>query len=464
MEKFLEIVMNAERAANDFVWGPIMLALLVGTGVFLTFRTGWVQVRRFGYIMRNTVGSLFRKKGQTDHGSNLSPFQAVTTALAGTVGTGNIAGVTGAIFIGGPGAVFWMWVSAFFGMCTKYAEIALAMKFRDTGADGVHKGGPMYYIENGLGKNWKWLAVVFALLGGLASFGIGNIAQSSEIAGAVSGLFGLDPMVTGIALTVLVGVVVLGGVKRIGQVTSLLVPFMSVFYVVAGIVVILMRITDIPGVFAAIFSSAFSFEAVGGGVFGYAIMIAMKNGFARGVFSNEAGLGSAPIAHAASSTEEPAEQAIWGVFEVFFDTIVICSITAFTVLLSGFELGESALEGYASKGSAAVAAFNSILPGELGGTIIQVSLVFFALSTILSWSYYGERCWGYISRDNKVVTSVYKVIFVLFCIVGATGSGDLMWNISDTLNGAMAIPNLIALLLLSGAVATITREYFQEKK
>ena len=464
MEKFLEIVMHAERAANDFVWGPIMLALLVGTGVFLTFRTGWVQVRRFGYIMRNTVGSLFRKKGQTDHGSNLSPFQAVTTALAGTVGTGNIAGVTGAIFIGGPGAVFWMWVSAFFGMCTKYAEIALAMKFRDTGADGVHKGGPMYYIENGLGKSWKWLAVVFALLGGLASFGIGNIAQSSEIAGAISGLFGLDPMVTGVALTVLVGVVVLGGVKRIGQVTSLLVPFMSVFYVAAGIVVILMRITDIPGVFAAIFSSAFSFEAVGGGVFGYAIMIAMKNGFARGVFSNEAGLGSAPIAHAASSTEEPAEQAIWGVFEVFFDTIVICSITAFTVLLSGFELGEAALEGYASKGSAAVAAFNSILPGTLGGTIIQLSLVFFALSTILSWSYYGERCWGYLSGDNKVVTSVYKVIFVLFCIVGATGSGQLMWNVSDTLNGAMAIPNLIALLLLSGVVASITKEYFQDKK
>ena len=464
MEKFLEIVMDAERAANSFVWGPIMLALLVGTGVFLTFRTGWVQVRRFGYIMRNTVGSLFRKKGQTDHGSNLSPFQAVTTALAGTVGTGNIAGVTGAIFIGGPGAVFWMWVSAFFGMCTKYAEIALALKFRDTGADGVHKGGPMYYIENGLGKSWKWLAVVFALLGGLASFGIGNIAQSSEIAGAVSGLFGLDPMVTGVALTLLVGVVVLGGVKRIGQVTSLLVPFMSVFYVAAGAVVILMRITDIPGVFAAIFTSAFSFEAVGGGVFGYAIMVAMKNGFARGVFSNEAGLGSAPIAHAASSTEEPAEQAIWGVFEVFFDTIVICSITAFTVLLSGFELGEAALEGYASKGSAAVAAFNSILPGTLGGTIIQLSLVFFALSTILSWSYYGERCWGYISRDNKVVTSVYKIIFVLFCIVGATGSGQLMWDISDTLNGAMAIPNLIALLLLSGAVASITREYFKDKK
>ena len=464
MEDFLEIFTKVERSINDFVWGPIMLALLVGTGVFLTFRTGWVQVRWFGYIMKNTVGSLFRKQNTQDHGSNLSPFQAVTTALAGTVGTGNIAGVTGAIFIGGPGSVFWMWVSAFFGMCTKYSEIALAMKFRNTDRNGVHKGGPMYYIENGLGKSWKWLAVVFALLGGVASFGIGNIAQSSEIAGALNGLFGLDPLVSGIILTVLVAIVILGGVKRIGQVTSLLVPFMSVFYVAAGVVVILMRITDVPGVFGAIFSSAFSFEAVGGGVFGYAIMVAMKNGFARGVFSNEAGLGSAPIAHAASSTEEPAEQAIWGVFEVFIDTIVICSITAFTVLLSGFELGEASLETFGTKGSAAVAAFNSILPGTLGGTIIQLSLVFFALSTILSWSYYGERCWGYISRDNKVVTSVYKIIFVLFCIVGATGSGQLMWDISDTLNGAMAIPNLIALLLLSGAVASITREYFKDKK
>ena len=464
MEGFLELFTKAERAVNGFVWGPVMLALLVGTGVFLTFRTGWVQVRRFGYIMKNTVGSLFRKKDAQDHGSNLSPFQAVTTALAGTVGTGNIAGVTGAIFIGGPGAVFWMWVSAFFGMCTKYAEIALALKFRDTGSNGVHKGGPMYYIENGLGRNWKWLAVLFAILGGMASFGIGNIAQSSEIAGAMSGLFGLNPLVSGIVLTIVVGIVVIGGVKRIGQVTSLLVPFMSMFYVAAGVVVILMRITDIPGVFAAIFTSAFSFEAVGGGVFGYAIMAAMKNGFARGVFSNEAGLGSAPIAHAASSAQEPAEQAIWGVFEVFFDTIVICSITAFTVLLSGFELGEAALETYGTNGAAAVQAFNSILPGTLGGTIIQISLLFFALSTILSWSYYGERCWGYLSGDNKVVTSVYKVIFVLFCIVGATGSGQLMWNVSDTLNGAMAIPNLIALLLLSGVVASITKEYFQDKK
>lgn len=458
----LETITSINSTINGFVWGPIMLALLVGTGVFLTFRTDWIQVRWFGYIMKNTVGSLFQKRDQ-EHGNNLSPFQAVTTALAGTVGTGNIAGVTGAIFIGGPGAVFWMWVSAFFGMCTKYAEIALSMKFRETDQNGVHKGGPMYYIELGMGKQWKWLAVVFALLGGLASFGIGNIAQSSEIAGAMSGLFGLNPMITGIALAIIVAIVLIGGVQRIGQVTSYLVPLMAIFYILAGVAVILMRITQVPAAFVAIFTSAFRFEAVGGGVFGYAIMIAMKQGFARGVFSNEAGLGSAPIAHAASSTEEPAEQAMWGVFEVFIDTIVICTITALTVLLSGMELGEAALATYSSKGAAAVAAFNSILPGTIGGTIIQISLLFFALSTIISWSYYGEQCFGYLTKGSKGFNMVYKIIFILFCIVGATGSGTLMWDIADTLNGMMAIPNLIALLSLSSVIATITKEYFKDK-
>ena len=459
----LDVITSINGKINGFVWGPVMLALLVGTGVFLTFRTGWIQVRWFGYIMKHTVGSLFHKSSQ-DHGSNLSPFQAVTTALAGTVGTGNIAGVTGAIFVGGPGAAFWMWVSAFFGMCTKYAEIALAMKYRVADEKGAYRGGPMYYIERGLGKNWKFLAVIFAILGGLASFGIGNIAQSSEIAGAMSGLFHVDPMITGVVLAVVVAVVVLGGVKRIGQVTSYLVPFMAIFYILAGLTVILLRIAQLPAAFGTIFASAFSFEAVGGGVFGYAIMVAMKQGFARGVFSNEAGLGSAPIAHAASSTEEPAEQAIWGVFEVFVDTIVICTITSLAVVLSGLELGAEALSAYASKGAAAVAAFNSILPGTLGGTIIQVSLLFFALSTILSWSYYGERCWGYLSGNNKTVGLIYKAVFVLMCIVGATGSGTLMWDIADTLNGMMAIPNLVALLALSGVVAGITRDYFKDKK
>ena len=447
MEKIVEVIEKINGPLNSFAWGPIMLVLLVGTGVFLSARTGFVQVRRFGYIMKNTIGSLF-KKSDKDHGNNLSPFQAVSTALAGT------------IFVGGPGAVFWMWVSAFFGMCTKYAEIALAVKFRETGDDGKFHGGPMYYITNGLGKNWKFLAIIFALLGGLASFGIGNIAQTNEIAGAMSSLFGMSPLVTGIVLAVIVAIVVIGGVKRIGQVTSLLVPFMSLIYVVAGIAVIVLRITDIPAALATIITSAFSFEAVGGGIFGYAIMLAIRQGFARGVFSNEAGLGSAPIAHAASSTEEPAEQAIWGVFEVFFDTIVICTITSLAVVLSGVLDTAGGLDAFASKGAAAVAAFNMILPGNIAGLVIQVSLIFFALSTVLGWSYYGERCWGYLSNDNKIVDMIYKVLFVLMCIVGATGSGTLMWDIADTLNGLMAIPNLVALLGLSGVVAVITKDYF----
>jgi len=467
MENLVKIIETVNDKLNDFAWGPIMLILLVGTGIFLTIRTRCIQVTKFGYVMKHTVGALF-KKSDKDHGNNLSPFQAVTTALAGTVGTGNIAGVTGAIFLGGPGAVFWMWVSAFFGMCTKYAEIALAMKFRSTDEKGVYKGGPMYYIENGLGKKWKWLAVIFAVLGGLASFGIGNIAQSSEISGAIVGLSGLTgserastvSLIVGIVLAVVVAIVVLGGVKRIGQVTSLIVPFMAIFYILAGLILIVMRITDIPAAFVAIFKSAFSFEAVGGGIFGYAMMVAMRQGVARGVFSNEAGLGSAPIAHAASSTEEPAEQAIWGVFEVFFDTIVICTITGLAVVLSGVLSTPGGLDAFASKGAAAVAAFNMVLPGTLGGTLIQISLVFFALSTILSWSYYGERCWGYLSNNNKVVNIVYKVIFILVCVVGATGSGTLMWDISDTLNGLMALPNLIALIPLAGVVAKLTKDYF----
>lgn len=460
MEKFLEVVTKVNGVVNSFAWGPVMLVLLVGTGILLSVGTGFLQVRKFGYIMKNTVGSLFRKK-DADHGANLSPFQAVTTALAGTVGTGNIAGVTGAIFAGGPGAVFWMWVSAFFGMCTKYAEIVLAMKYRVTDANGVHKGGPMYYIEKGLGKNFKWLAVIFAILGGVASFGIGNIAQSSEIAGAMSSLFGVTPLVAGIIVAAIVAVVVLGGVKRIGQVTSYLVPFMAVFYIAAGVVVIALRVTEIPAAFGVIFQSAFSLKAVGGGIFGYAIMLAMKNGFARGVFSNEAGLGSAPIAHAASSSEEPCEQAIWGVFEVFIDTIIICTITALTVILSGI-LDIGTVDAFGGNGAAAVAAFNTILPGTLGGTVIQISLLFFALSTILGWSYYGERCWGYLSKDNKAVILIFKIAFVLFCIVGAVGSGTLMWSIADTLNGLMAIPNLVGLLLLCPVVFQVTKEYFDK--
>ena len=462
MSNFVSKIEAVNGAVNSFAWGPLMLLLLVGTGVFLTIKVHWLQVTHFGRIMKNTVGTLFKKQDVKDHGANISPFQAVSTALAGTVGTGNIAGVTGAIFTGGAGAVFWMWVAAFFGMVTKYAEIVLAMKYRIKDENGVYHDGPMYYIENGIGKGWKWLAVIFCLLGGLASFGIGNIAQSSEISGALSDLFRLPPLASGILIAVVVALVTLGGIKRIGKVTSLLVPFMSAFYILAGIVLIIMRIGHIPAVFGQIFAGAFSFKSVGGGLFGYTIMMAMKQGFARGVFSNEAGLGSAPIAHAASSSEEPCEQAIWGVFEVFIDTIVICSITAFAVLLSGILDAEGGLSAFTSKGAAAAAAFNTILPGTLGVKVIELSLLFFALSTILSWAYYGENCWGYLTNNNKPFLLIYKIIFALVCIVGATGSGTLMWDIADTLNGLMAIPNLIALLMLSGVVAKLTKDYFSK--
>ena len=436
-----------------------MLLLLVGTGVYLTVRCGCLQARKFGFIMRSTLGSLFRKTEKKAGGEpNLTPFQAVSTALAGTVGTGNIAGVTGAIFAGGPGAVFWMWVSAFFGMMTKYAEIVLAVKYRQVGPDGTHYGGPMYYIEKGTGM--KWLAVLFSLLGGVACFGIGNIAQSTEIAGAMESLVGLPPLWTGIILAVLTAIVVIGGVQRIGQVASYLVPFMAIFYIVAGVAVIALRITEVPAALASIFQGAFSFEAVGGGVFGYVIMQAMRQGFARGVFSNEAGLGSAPMAHAASNTKEPVEQGMWGVFEVFVDTIIICTLTSMAVLLSG--VLEYDLSSFASNGAAAAAAFNAILPGTIGGTVLQISLLFFALSTILGWSYYGERCWGYLTNNNKAANLIFKVAFVLVCIVGAVGSGSLMWDISDTLNGMMAIPNLIGLLLLSGTVIQATKTYFSK--
>ena len=321
----------------------------------------------------------------------------------------------------------------------------------------------MYYIEKGLGTKWRPLAIVFAAFAGLASFGIGNISQSNEIAGAMSGLFGIDPLMTGILLALIVSIVILGGVKRIGQVTSLLVPLMAGFYILAGLAVIVLRVTEIPAVLASIMKNAFSFEAVGGGIFGYVIMQAMRQGFARGVFSNEAGLGSAPIAHAAAETNEPCEQAMWGVFEVFIDTIIICTLTAMAVLLSGILDTAGGAGAFASNGAAAAAAFNAILPGNLGGTIIQISLLFFAFSTIIGWSYYGERCWAYLSGDNRTVDLIYKVIFVLMCVVGSVGSGTLMWNISDTLNGLMAIPNLIALLALSGVVAAETRWYFENR-
>ncbi len=460
MDNFVARISSINSVVNSFAWGPLMLALLVGTGIFLTIKTKWPQVKHFPWVLKNTIGTIFDKNKQTEKGVNITPFQAVATALAGTVGTGNIAGVTGAIFTGGPGAVFWMWLAAFFGMVTKYSEIVLAMKFRETDKDGVYHGGPMYYIKNGLGQKFNWLAVLFCILGGIACFGIGNIAQTTEISNSLTSLFHFSPVVSAIIIAVFVGLVVIGGIKRIGAVAEYLVPFMSCFYILAGIIVIILRINHIPAVIALIFKEAFSFKSIGGGIFGYTIMRAMKMGFARGVFSNEAGLGSAPIAHAASEEKEACKQAIWGIFEVFIDTIVICSITAFTVILSGILDVPGGISSFASNGVAAATAFNTILPGNLGGTIIQISLIFFSFTTVLGWAYYGENCWRYLTNNNKVAITVFKIIFVALTIIGSTGNGSLMWDISDTLNGLMAIPNLIALLLLSPVVTKMTKEYF----
>ena len=455
----LELILQINSFINGIVWGPIMLFLLVGTGVYLTVRCGCLQARKFGFMLRSTLGSLFRKTDKASGGQNLTPFQAVSTALAGTVGTGNIAGVTGAIFAGGPGAVFWMWVSAFFGMMTKYAEIVLAVKYRQVDGDGTHFGGPMYYIEKGTGH--KWLAVLFALLGGVACFGIGNIAQSTEIAGAMQSLVGLPPLYTGILLAILTAFVVIGGVKRIGQVASYLVPFMAIFYIVAGVAVILLRINDVPAVLASIFTEAFSFRAVGGGVFGYAILVAMRQGFARGVFSNEAGLGSAPMAHAASNTRDPAEQGMWGIFEVFADTMVVCTLTALVLLTSGFVDLDTGRIAAGAAGSALVGqAFDAVF-GALGSKLIAVCILLFAYSTTLGWSCYGCKAVEYLFGAGA--GAGYRVLFVALMPVGAVMRLDLAWTLSDTFNGLMMLPNLIGVIALSGTVVRITQNYLARK-
>ena len=461
MERWIEALRRINAAVSGVVWGPPMLLLLMGTGVFLTFRLGFLPLTRMPLILRHTLGSLLGRKGRKAAGAGLTPFQAVSTALASTVGTGSVAGVTGAIFVGGPGAVFWMWVSAFFGMATKYTEILLAVRYRRTAPDGSHYGGPMYYMAQGLGM--RRMAGVFALLGGLASFGIGNIAQSTEIANCLADLLGrsgisVSRLAIGAGTALVVAAVTLGGAKRIGQVTGLLVPFMALFYLLAGLAVAVLRIREIPAALSLILRSAFSARAAAGGAAGYAVSSAIRQGVARGVFSNEAGLGSAPIAHAAADTDSPVRQGFWGIFEVFVDTMVICTITALTVILSGVYREGAIGQAYPSAGVAASAAFQAVLPGSLGGIALQISLLFFALSTLLGWSYYGERSFAYLSGGSGAVTLLYRVIFCLVCVFGAAGAGELMWELSDTLNAMMAIPNLIALLLLSAAAVRLTRE------
>ena len=456
----MELIVKVNSFLNGIVMGWPGMILLVGTGVYYTFRCGGVQFKWFGYIMKNTIGKIFEKK-EAGEGA-VTPFQAVCTALAATVGTGNIAGVTGAIALGGPGAVFWMWISALFGMCTKFAEVTLAIHFRERNDKGDWVGGPMYYISKGLGKNWKWLGSLFALFGMLAAFGIGNMTQINSIVTSISGTINsFTPinvntanLIIGIIVAIFCGIVLIGGLKRIGQVTEKLVPFMAVIYILSALIIFFAHIGNIGNVLRSIFVGAFTPSAVVGGAAGVTISAAVKRGVGRGVFSNEAGLGSAPIAHAAADTDSAVRQGCFGVFEVFADTIVICTLTAFAVLMSGTPINF----GQAAGADLTIAAFGTTF-GRVGGIIISVGLTLFATSTILSWCLYGTRCAEFLFKTTKIIKP-YQVIFCLVIILGAVTELSLVWDIADTLNGLMAIPNLVGLLGLSPIVIKLTREYF----
>ena len=452
----MEFIGELVAKINGIVWGPIMLTLLIGTGLFLSIRMGFPQFRRFGYMLRNTILGVFSKNQHEKSSSGVSPFQAVATAMAGTIGTGSIAGLATAIVSGGPGAVFWMWISALLGMVTKYGEIILALKFREKNENGRWVGGPMYYIRNGL--KLPLLAGIFAVFAMIACLGTGNATQSNSIAIALESTVGVSPWITGIILTVITAAVVLGGMKRIASVNEKLVPFMAIFFVACALIALVLRIREIPAAFALIFREAFNFKAAFGGVAGYGIMRAMQFGFSRGVFSNEAGLGSAPIAHAASSTEDPVRQGLWGMFEVFFTSIVICTFSALVILTCDFwQSGEF-------KGAAlSIASFNEILPG-VGGIIVTLSTIFFALSTILGWGYYGEVCIEFLSKNSRKAVLIYRYVYVAFVFIGAIGSLDLVWSISEMMNGLMAIPNLVGIIGLSGVIKALTKEHFEKKK
>ncbi|MBR3973548.1 MAG: sodium:alanine symporter family protein [Oscillospiraceae bacterium] len=459
---------------NGIAWGPWMLLLLVGTGVYLSVRVGFIQFGKFGYVMKSTLGKLFKK--QIAGAGEVTPLQAVSTALAATVGTGNIAGVTGAIAVGGPGAVFWMWLSALFGMVTKYAEVVLAIRYRERNSKGEWVGGPMYYIKNGLGKKWGWLAALFCILGSLAAFGIGNMTQVNTIAVSINTaidacggnigawtvqLFGqivpISSLIIGGIIALIVGLVLFGGIKRIGAVAEKLVPFMAVVYIICSLCVIVTNAGALGKVFAMIFKGAFSAEAALGGAFGITIMQTIQKGVGRGVFSNEAGLGSAPIAHAASSESDPVKQGLFGIFEVFMDTIIICTLTALT-LLCGVEGGVGISWGQSAGTELISASFGTIFGNQAGSLIVAICLSLFALTTILSWSLYGTRCSEYLFGAKGA--AVFQIAFVIVLVFGAALELEIAWNIADTLNGFMAIPNLIALLGLSGVVIKLTKEHF----
>ncbi len=456
VKKLAEVINFAEKTndfVNSIVWGPLMLSLVMLVGLLFSVRLRFFQVSRCKLWLRHTFGNFFSHKSNDKKGS-ITPFQAVSTALASAVGTGNIVGVATAITLGGAGAVFWMWLAAIFGMMTSFAENVLGVKYRKVNANGQNYGGPMYYIENGLGV--RWLARFFAVACILASFGIGNMAQVNSIAASVKSSFRIPPAITGVVLAVIISFIIFGGIRTISRVSERIVPFMALFYIVGGLVVIITHIQNLPGAIFSIFSGAFDFRSVTGGITGFVAASAIKHGIARGVFSNEAGLGSSPIVHAASSECEPVIQGMWGIFQVFVDTILICSVTALCILTSG--VLPTAQDG----ALLSVQAFSTTFGGA-GEIFVTISITLFAFATVIGWSYYGEQCIGYLSGEHfSRNVLIYKALQVLFILFAAVMKIDLVWSISDTFNGLMALPNLIALLFLSGQVVKEYRRYLRD--
>ncbi len=461
----LSTIEAVNSAVNNFIWGVPAMICIIGVGLILSFRTRFIQIRKFPYAMKMTLGRMLKKKDATD--GTMTPFQAVCTALAATVGTGNIAGVAGAIAIGGPGAVFWMWISAMLGMCTKFSEVTLAVHFREKNDKGELVGGPMYYIKNGLSKHWHWLAYLFSAFGVLTVFGTGNATQVNTITTAIdSALYNYNiissdsasmvNLVIGIILAVLIALILIGGVKRIGKVAERLVPFMAVLYIILALGIVIINYRNVPAVFASIFKGAFTPASVTGGAVG-SFFLSMKKGVSRGIFSNEAGLGTGSIAHACADTSKPVKQGFFGIFEVFVDTIVICTLTALVILCSGVSVNY----GSAAGAELTISGFTATY-GNWVSIFTAVAMCCFAFSTIIGWGLYGTRCIEFLfgSKVNKPFMLVYSAV----AIVGATMDLGLMWSIAETFNGLMAIPNLIAVFLLSGVVVKLVREYFAGKE
>ena len=460
----LETIKTINDALNGFIWGVPAMTCIIGVGLYLAARTGFIQLRKFPYAMKTTIGRMFKKKEAAD--GSMTPFQAVCTALAATVGTGNIAGVAGAIAIGGPGAVFWMWISALLGMGTKFAEVTLAVHFRERNDNGDFVGGPMYYIKNGLGKKWMWLAYAYAFFGVCAVYGTGNATQVNTITAAIDtalinynilapGNTGLCNLIIGIVICLIVAMILLGGIKRIGKVSEKLVPVMALLYIVLAIGLIVLKIDKVPAVFASIFAGAFNPSAVTGGIVG-SFFVSMQKGVSRGIFSNEAGLGTGSIAHACADTRKPVKQGMFGIFEVFMDTIVICTLTALTILLSGVNIAF----GQAAGAELTISGFTAVY-GNWVSIFTAVAMCCFAFSTIIGWGLYGARCAEFL-LGSRILKPFYAA-YALVSIVGATVDLGLIWSISDTFNGFMTVPNLIAVFLLTPVVLKLIKEHFQKE-